>query len=161
MKKLILIRHGKSDWNQNLSDQFRQITEKGKNRTERISHKLIEILDFKPQFVFSSTARRAKQTAEIVQQIVFPNLKINYDKELYTFSHFVLMKWIKSLDITIDHAIIFGHNPAFTDIANELGSDLITNIPTAGIVWIEFDCDDWSKIEKGITKYIILPRELE
>lgn len=161
MKKLILIRHGKSDWNNNLSDQFRPITKKGEFRTKLIANKLNDLLDFNPKYVFSSIATRAKQTAEIVNKITFPNININYDKDLYTFSHIVLKNWIINLDNSIDHAIIFGHNPAFTDIANELGSNFILNIPTSGLVWIEFETDDWKEIKKGITKNFIAPRELE
>jgi phosphohistidine phosphatase len=161
MKKLILIRHGKSDWNKNFSDQFRPINEKGEKRTALAANELTNILDFNPKYIFSSHATRAKQTAEIVKKIAFPQINISYEKELYTFSHLVLKKWIKNLDFSLDHAIIFGHNPAFTDIAYELGSEFILNIPTSGIVWIEFDTNDWTQIEKGKTKHIILPKELE
>lgn len=160
MKKLILFRHGKSRWDEGLSDQFRSINEKGFQLTHLSANKLAEIIDFEPTNVFSSIATRAKETAEIVQKIVFPKTTIQFDKELYTFSHLVLMNWIKSTDNALDHLIIFGHNPAFTDIAYELGSEFILNIPTSGVVWIEFDSDDWSEIRKGITKYVIIPKEL-
>ncbi len=161
MKQLILIRHGKSDWTKNYSDQFRPINDKGEKRSLLAAKQLSEILNFEPKNIFSSTATRTKQTAEIVKKIAFPQLNITYDKELYTFSHLVLKKWIKNLDFSLDHAIIFGHNPAFTDIASELGSEMILNIPTSGIVWIEFDTNNWTQIEKGKTKHIILPKGLE
>ena len=161
MKKLILFRHGKSSWDENLTDQFRSINDKGIHRTKLSSHKLNDILDFEPKNVFCSVATRAKQTVEIAKSIVFKNTDIVYDTELYTFSHKVLKNWIKSLDNSLDHAIIFGHNPAFTDIAYDLGSEFILNIPTSGVVWIEFDEENWSDIIKGKTKYTIFPRDLE
>ena len=160
MKKLLLIRHGKSDWLKNDSDQFRTLNETGIRRTNLVANRLHQLLDFTPEHIYSSIATRAKQTAEITRKIVFPKKTITYDKELYTFSHFVLKKWIKNLDSSTDHAIIFGHNPAFTDIAYELGSEFILNIPTSGIVWIEFDTNHWTQIEKGETKHIILPKDL-
>lgn len=161
MKKLILFRHGKSRWDENVSDQFRTLNEKGIRRTQIAAKKLNEVLDFIPQYVFSSVATRAKQTSSIAKEIIFPSTEIIIDKELYTFSHKALKNWIKSLDNSIDHAIIFGHNPAFTDIAYDFGSEFIINIPTAGVVWIEFEEDDWSIITKGKTKHIIFPKELE
>ena len=161
MKKLILFRHGKSRWDEKVPDQFRSLNDKGIHRTQLSAHKLNEILDFQPQHIFSSVATRAKQTAELGKSIVFSNITITFDKDLYTFSHKALKSWIKSLDNSLDHAIIFGHNPAFTDIAYDFGSEFILNIPTAGVVWIEFEEDDWSKIIKGTTKHIIFPKELE
>ena len=161
MKKLILFRHGKSRWDQNVADQFRTINEKGILRTQLSATKLNELLDFTPTHVFSSIATRAKETANLAKTIAFPSTEIQFEKDLYTFSHIALLHWIKNLDSSIDHAIIFGHNPAFTDIAYELGSEFILNIPTSGVVWIEFDNEDWSSIEKGITKHIIFPKDLE
>ena len=161
MKKLILFRHGKSRWDENVSDQFRSLNEKGISRTQLSAKKLNELLDFEPQHIYSSVATRAKQTSSIAKSIIFPGKEILLDKELYTFSHKALKNWIKSLDNSIDHAIIFGHNPAFTDIAYDFGSEFILNVPTAGVVWIEFEEDEWSKITKGKTKHIIFPKELE
>ena len=161
MKKLILFRHGKSRWDENVSDQFRTLNEKGEKRTPLVAEKLKSLLDFDPKYIFSSVANRAKQTAELAKKIAFPNETIQFKKELYTFSHIALLEWIKSQDDAKDHLIIFGHNPAFTDIAYELGSEFILNIPTSGIVWIEFEETEWAKIKKGTTKHIIFPKELE
>ena len=160
MKKLILFRHGKSRWDEGLTDQFRSINDKGIDRTNLSAKKLAEIIDFNPKHIFSSIATRAKETAEITKKIVFPSVNIQYEKDLYTFSHLILLNWIKSADDALDHLIIFGHNPAFTDIAYDLGSEFILNIPTSGVVWIEFDTDHWSDIIKGTTKHVILPKEL-
>lgn len=160
MKRIILFRHAKSRWDEPVNDQFRSITETGKTRTRLSAKKLSEIIDDQSLHVFSSIATRARETAEIAKSIVFPTVEINYEKELYTFSHFTLKNWIKSLDNSIESAIIFGHNPAFTDIAYDLGSEFILNIPTAGVVWMEFETNEWSKVQKGITKHIIFPKEL-
>ncbi|WP_322969365.1 SixA phosphatase family protein [Faecalibacter sp. LW9] len=161
MKNLILFRHGKSRWDENVTDQFRTLNEKGIHRTPLSAEKLKLLLDFEPQYVFSSIANRAKQTAQIAQKIAFPKAEIQFDKALYTFSHLALLQWIKSQDDMMDHLIIFGHNPAFTDIAYELGSEFIMNIPTSGVVWITFDESNWSNLTKGTTQHIIFPKELE
>lgn len=161
MKRLILFRHGKSRWDANVIDQFRSLNEVGEQRTPLAAKELKRLLNFDPQYIFSSVATRAKQTAEIAQKIAFPHATIQFDKELYTFSHLALKDWIKKLDDSLDHAIIFGHNPAFTDIAYELGSEFILNVPTSGVVWMEFEIGHWSDITKGVTKHVIIPKELE
>lgn len=161
MKTLIIFRHGKSRWDENVSDQFRTLNENGILRTRKSALKLKELLNFEPQHVYSSVATRARQTAEITKSIIFPELEIKFDKDLYTFSHKALKNWIKNIDSTQQHVIIFGHNPAFTDIAYDLGSEFILNVPTAGVVWIDIDCEAWSEIKKGTTKHIIFPKDLE
>ena len=42
--------------------------------------------------------------------------------------------------------MLIGHNPGLTDLANDLGCD-IDNIPTCGIVEMEFDTDSWAHVD--------------
>ena len=69
--------------------------------------------------------------------------------------------WIQKLDNQLQNVLIFGHNPAFTDVANEFGNELIYNLPTSGFVWIQFKSDHWKEIKKGETVKIILPKEIK
>ena len=42
--------------------------------------------------------------------------------------------------------LLIGHNPGLTDLTNRLLPALaLDNLPTAGVVAIDFDADDWSK----------------
>ena len=81
--------------------------------------------------------------------------------EATKFSHYLLDKWIRNLDNELQNVLIFGHNPAFTDITNQLGNEMIYNLSTSGFVWIQFDSDNWKSIEKGKTIKIILPKEIK
>lgn len=69
--------------------------------------------------------------------------------------------WIRKLDNQLQNVLIFGHNPAFTDIINQLGNEMIYNLSTSGFAWIQFDSTNWKTIEKGKTMKIILPKEIE
>ena len=62
MKKLILIRHAKSDWDFKTSDFNRSITEKGSKDAISVAKKVIKLLPQDYQ-VWSSAANRATQTA--------------------------------------------------------------------------------------------------
>jgi phosphohistidine phosphatase len=57
--------------------------------------------------------------------------------------------------------MIFGHNYAFTSIVNRFGSTFIDNLPTCGLVWIQFDINSWKEIKTGITKLVIKPKDLK
>ena len=161
MKNLFLMRHARSRWDESVSDQFRSITEKGIHKTEKVAHFLKDNLEINFDKIYSSKATRTKETSEIVRQIVFPNQKVEVVDELYTFSHYLLDNWIRKLDNQLQNVLIFGHNPAFTDVTNQLGNEMIYNLSTSGFVWIQFQSDNWKTINKGKTVKIILPKEIE
>ena len=161
MKNLFLMRHAKSRWDESVSDQFRSITEKGIHKTEKVAHFLKDNLEINFDKIYSSKATRTKETSEIVRQIVFPNQKVEVVDELYTFSHYLLDNWIRKLDNQLQNVLIFGHNPAFTDVTNQLGNEMIYNLSTSGFVWIQFQSDNWKTINKGKTVKIILPKEIK
>lgn len=53
------------------------------------------------------------------------------------------MAVIRDLDDSLDHVMMFGHNPDLTELVNALtGSDL-ENVPTCGIAHIELALDSW------------------
>lgn len=161
MKNLFLMRHAKSKWDENLSDEFRSITENGKFKTEKVAHFLKDNFELKFDKVFSSKAIRAKETSQLVKPILFPFQEIHIEEELYTFSHYLLDKWIRNLDNQLQNVLIFGHNPAFTDVTNQLGNKMIYNLSTSAFVWIQFESNDWKTIETGKTIKIIKPKEIK
>ncbi|MDD3458440.1 MAG: histidine phosphatase family protein [Weeksellaceae bacterium] len=160
MKKIILFRHGKSSWESGVRDFERDLAQNGVERTHKSAKKLLEILDFHIDIWYSSPARRAERTAMITASYFTESPQISLDQRLYTFSYFDLLKFIKGLDNSFETAIFFGHNEAYTEFANRMGNVFLRNLPTSGIVIIEFDADKWEALEKGRTLNVIKPKEL-
>jgi phosphohistidine phosphatase len=44
--------------------------------------------------------------------------------------------------------MIFGHNPAFTDVTNRFISEDLDKLPTTGIAIVDFDVRSWKEIDK-------------
>ena len=66
MKTLLILRHAKSSWKeQDLPDHDRPLNKRGKNDAPRMG-KLLKDEDLIPDLIMSSTAVRAKKTAELV-----------------------------------------------------------------------------------------------
>lgn len=86
--------------------------------------------------------------------------KIEIIDQLYTFDSNQLEQIVKSCQNDCNNLILFGHNNAITDFVNKFGDVFIDNVPTAGFVTIIFDTDSWSKINKGKTIEIIVPRDI-
>ena len=81
---------------------------------------------------------------------------------LFSFSAGLSRPFSGKLSDTIGRkkVMIFGHNFAFTNIANALGDNYIDNLPTAGLVVLEFETDSWSNLGEGRTLKIIIPKHL-
>ena len=46
--------------------------------------------------------------------------------------------------------MIVGHNPGFTTFANKFIPSEINNVPTSGLVILDFDCNLWKDIDPGV-----------
>lgn len=161
MKTLILIRHGKSSWEYSVGDKDRPLLPRGINDAFLVAD------NFNEQAIpidaaFSSPANRALHTSMIfVRQLYFSFDKFKVVNELYDFSGEYVLQFVQGLDDDLNTVVIFGHNHAFTHIANSLGNSYIENVPTSGLVHLEFDVDQWTSIEKGVTKQTIFPKHLK
>ena len=161
MKNLILIRHAKSSWEEPVSDKDRCLTARGKNDAALVSLDCSNLL--KDNFVlFSSKARRAFDTATIfATNFSFPLNDIIISEDLYTFDENQLEKTIRSLSNDLENVILFGHNAAITNFVNKFGDIFIENVPTSGLVWIKFDCQEWKLLKKGKIQKVVFPRDLK
>jgi len=148
MKTLILLRHGKSSWEYSVSDQDRPLLERGINDALLVSNKFHEQA-LQIDAIYSSPANRALHTAMIFcRQMYFPLNAFRTSESLYDFSGDEILKFVKKLANDLNTVMIFGHNHAFTHIANSLGNTYIENVPTSGLVQLEFDIEDWKSIPK-------------
>ncbi|TDD73925.1 SixA phosphatase family protein [Flavobacterium caseinilyticum] len=160
MKNLIIVRHAKSSWEEPLLDKERPLTKRGIKDAQLVSSQLSKSIP-ETYVIWSSTAKRAAETAAIfAQNLSYPVECIIYNDDLYTFNESKLEKIIKMSNNAFENVILFGHNGAITNFVNKFGDADIENVPTAGVVSLEFDTDDWKKIKKGKIKKIIFPKDL-
>ncbi|SDB41787.1 phosphohistidine phosphatase [Flavobacteriaceae bacterium MAR_2010_188] len=161
MKRLILVRHGKSSWEYDLTDKLRPLLKRGITDGDLVSSHF-KTLDYHIDFVYSSPANRAYSTCEIfLNTLKIPDEKVKKVESLYTFNDKEVVKFIKSVDNKLETIMIFGHNNAFNDVVNSLGSEHIDNLPTTGLAIIEFDTDKWENVKRGTTKELLTPKELK
>lgn len=161
MKNLILIRHAKSSWDAPLKDIDRPLNNRGIIEARLVASNCINSIP-SPFFIQCSTAKRAKDTALIfATTLLYPSENIIFKEELYTFDENKLEKIIKSSSNDLENSILFGHNEAITNFVNKFGDIYIDNVPTSGLVWIQFDTDNWDKINKGKTKKTLFPKNLK
>jgi len=148
MKKLVIIRHAKSDWeDSSLDDYDRPLNKRGLCDAPFMGEYLHD-KGLKPDLIMSSPAVRAVNTAELIAK------EINYDKIIspnqYIYEAFVntLQDIVSFIHDDNDTVFLVGHNPGVSALAYTL-CDLKENLPTCAIVEIDFDCDSWMEVSKG------------
>ena len=149
-KQLLLIRHAKSDWgNASLSDFDRPLNKRGKANAPEMAERLMK-QKIVPQLVVSSPALRALTTAKFFTDTwQMPLKNIQLEPSIYEASVKTLLSVINNLDNKYDKIALFGHNPGFTDFVNYLSNANIYNVPTCGVVLLEFQADDWAEVSSG------------
>lgn len=160
MKRLILVRHGKSSWKHDLPDAERPVLKRAYQDAEIV---LKAFESFMPTnlHMWSSPALRAITTAKIFQKELQVSTENFFEKEgLYTFDANNLMKEISDCDDAVHNLMIFGHNPALTQMANRLGDQIFSNIPTTGLCLLEFESASWKSLKNGKTLLYLFPKNL-
>lgn len=147
MKKLVIIRHAKSDWKDTTLDDFdRPLNERGlKNAPfmgKFLSHKNII-----PDTIISSPALRTMQTAELIAK------EVSYEKAIIP-NQYIYEAYVNTLQEIVsfiydENEVVFlvGHNPGVSALAYML-CDLKESIPTCATVEIDFECDSWGDVSK-------------
>ena len=148
-RKLVIIRHAKSTWDYGaVSDFDRPLKEIGIVNSIAIAQKLIE-KKINPSLIITSPANRAIHTALIIaREMHYPVENIRINSSLYSDTEEEILKLIKTSDDQYDTIFLFGHNPTFTYLANHFLKQELENIPTAGVVLIDFNATSWSSISK-------------
>jgi phosphohistidine phosphatase len=149
MKTLTLVRHAKSSWKDaSLADRDRPLNKRGKRDAPEMGRR-IAAAGIRPSLIVSSPAVRAWTTARIIaDEISYPREFLQRDKRLYLASVNGILDVIVAQDPGFNSLMLVGHNPGFTDLANYLVPGLTNNVPTAGVVSVELDTDDWSLYDK-------------
>lgn len=160
MKNITLVRHGKSSWKYDVIDRERPLQERGINDAKLVVGEVVR-RNFNTDKIYTSPARRALNTCEIFTESLKINKnEISINEELYDFDGRNVIDFIKNLPNSIDDVMIFGHNHAFTSISNIFGDVFIDNLPTSGLVRLNFEINNWQDLKKGTTEFVITPKEL-
>jgi phosphohistidine phosphatase len=141
MKKLIFIRHGRAEEQApDISDFERSLTLKGKAISRLMARRLREKENSKG-VIITSPAFRALETAIIfAEEFGIEPGKIIINSTLYYKMNFHCLPDILSLvNEDTDSVMLFGHNPSFTEIADNLCKDGCDFMPKCSVIGISFN----------------------
>ena len=145
MKKILLTRHAKSSWSDaSLSDHDRPLNARGIKSAQMLSKAMRDEFE-KVKEIYVSSAKRAQETA---LELKLDKSKMFTHKDLYTFSCTKLENFIFSIQSDVQYIQLIGHNPALTDFVNNHSNIRIDNVPTCGMVILQWDdAKVWSDVQ--------------
>lgn len=162
MKNLLIMRHAKSSWEfTNLSDHDRPLNDRGKRDAPRMGKVLLKERLI-PQLIISSSAARARSTAEKVAKMSRYNGEISIDSSLYRAGSSAYMNALRRLTNQTDTVLIVGHNPDVEHLVEILTGNVMT-IPTCGLAYVKLSIERWLDLKddkKGELAKIWRPKEL-
>ena len=153
MKKIYIVRHAKSSWkDMSLHDFDRPLNKRGKLNAPLMGKRLKK-KNILPDIMLSSSSLRTKLTAQVIAKKIKYTKDIIFKDEMYESNAAFLHEMLTELDDENNSVFIFAHSSGL----NMLAKDYVRfeeNIPTCGIVEIEFDCEKWSEISAKNAKLI-------
>jgi phosphohistidine phosphatase len=145
MKRLLAIRHAKSDWdNPSQKDVDRPLNNRGKNDVPEMASRLAK-RNIDIDVFISSIAVRTETTTYLLRQFL-PNklADIELRNDLYLAPAPVFYQVVGKINDRYNTAAIVAHNPGITDFINSLKAGVkIEDIPTCGIFAVEAGVDTW------------------
>lgn len=163
MKRLILMRHAKSDWSDaQTSDHDRKLNSRGKLNARSLGIWLKE-KDLIPDSVICSSAARTRETLDLLDLEGEP--EIRFSKELYLASSEQILTTLRSAE---GHTVLMiGHNPGVANMAERIvktppNPDGMKHYPTGATLVVTFDLEHWHAVDwhMGDVSHIVMPRDL-
>lgn len=150
MKKLILVRHAKSDWPEETEDFDRPLADKGLQDAMNMS-RFMKDKNISIDYFVSSPAVRALNTCRIFNQTY--QLNISTADKLYNPSERNFESVIYDLDDQVNSVALFSHNNGISNFANSISEDIF-HFPTCGVAGFEIDCNSWSEFDGAKKKLL-------
>lgn len=160
-KRLILMRHAKSGWDDpTLDDHDRPLNGRGRVSAGALGDWL-RTKGILPDQALVSSAARTRET--------FARLGLacdaGFDRALYLAPPMAMMTALKAATGTT--VLMIGHNPGIAELAHDLMAKLpdhtrFHDYPTCATLVADFEIDDWAALSAGTGTLVefVIPREL-
>ena len=164
MKRLYLLRHAKSSWDEaGLADRDRPLAKRGK-RASKVMAKHLREERIEPDLVLCSPSARTRETLERVG--VGERSEVQIVGDIYGASEADLLDVLRRVPDDVDSAMLIGHNPSLQALAVTLAGEgsetrMAEKFPTAALATLDFD-GGWGELGPGVAELasFVKPKEL-
>jgi phosphohistidine phosphatase len=170
MLTLALLRHAKSSWsNPTLQDRDRPLATRGVADAPLMGKAMAE-RGIDPELVLCSSARRTRDTLNLVLPELRVEPKVVYEDALYHASTKEMLDMLHGVQPGANRVMMVGHNPEIHAFALDLVGagpkhfrDLLSaKYPTAGLAVINFASGLWNSVavNSGTLNLFLTPKDV-
>jgi phosphohistidine phosphatase len=158
---LIVFRHGKSDWAApSGTDHARPLKKRGVRTARRMGRYLRETGQV-PDLVLTSSAERARRTAELAAEAGEWGAPIEVRDDLYLAPVDAVVAAIEATDDGVRGLVVTGHEPSSSALIAHLTGEEEPRFPTGAMARIDFEGSPWCPLGRGRLAWLVAPRELD
>ncbi len=168
-RRLLLLRHAKSDWPDGAEDHERPLAKRGRKAALLVADYMVK-KRLRPDVVLVSGARRTRETWAFIESRLTKTTEIRILETLYEAPAERILALLRDLDPKYRNVLVLAHNPGLQDIALRLASNgegdaparLRDKFPTGALACILFDTVGWNQIGDGCgyLERFVVPRSL-
>lgn len=172
MKRLILFRHAKSDWDDPVAKDFDRPLNRRGEKAALVMGEFARTRGMRFDMTVASPAVRVVETLNTFfggyGEVVDPH----WDRRIYLASAPTLFDVIRDLPDSMSSVLMAGHNPGLEELildlvpddgASPLREDVEVKFPTASIAVMDLPIDHWADAKPGIANLdsFTRPRDLD
>ena len=156
MRRVILLRHGKSAWPEGLDDLERPLKKRGREASRRMGRYLARE-GLRPDLTLVSPARRTQETWSIARQAL-GDVAMRSEPRIYEAPGDGLLTVVREVEPEMGTLLLVGHNPGLQEFARLLvgaragEGSAIVKYPTGGLAVIEVPASAWPELSPGSSR---------
>ena len=156
-RRIVLLRHAKSDHPVGMSDHERPLAERGRRDAPAAGRWLVES-GIVPDLCLCSTATRTRETWKLAARELPKHPTTVYEDRIYDASHRALVTLLQETGDEVETVVLVGHNPGMHYLAVGLAGDQVEGdgmatprdgFPTSAIAVLSFD-GSWANVDDGV-----------
>ncbi len=163
MKRLVLLRHGKSDWGAgSATDHDRPLAPRGA-RAAKTMGRLLAAAEAQPDLVVTSSAVRAHKTAELAAAAGGWDGAIQVERTLYGAAPTEVIRLVRGINDAVGALMLVGHEPTWSSLASLLTGGSRVRVATATAVGVDLAVGAWAQVgpDCGELAWLLPPRLFE
>ena len=168
VRRLILLRHAKSAWPDDIPDHERPLAGRGR-RAAPVAGRWLRESGYLPDRVLCSTARRARETWELAEKELPAHPPSDFEPRVYGATAAELLSLARQTTPGVRTLMIVGHEPAMRDLTLDLAGPqpdrasaealdrARAKFPTAAIAVLAFT-GGWPELgpgQAGLTDFVV------
>ncbi len=162
MKTILLLRHGKSDWDADFADDHERPLAKRGEKGARKMGRFLTTSRSVPDRAITSSATRTRQTLAIAAEAGGWTGPARVTDALYEADADAVLREIQSEPDDADTVVVVGHEPWSSRLVSVLIGGGAVQMKTASVARIDVEVEAWADVQpgRGTLAFLLAPSAL-